>query len=168
MNAPAFEAANAAANFGPVTNARSRGPASSRLPSPSSASAPSPSNGSPSAAASSASFTPLVPEQLRERRLVQEAQRLLEPRQVGGAVRVPEQLALRAQARQHHRLHVAVALEPELAVHAPDAALLPPAERALGDRVGRHAVVDDHAARGDAVREPLASPGVARPHAGLQ
>ena len=75
---------------------------------------------------------------------------------------------LSAQPRQHHRLHVAVALQPELSVHAADAALLHAAERALGDAVGDDAVVDDHAAGRDPIREPLALPRVARPHAGLQ
>src|SRR5258705_2854925 len=168
MNAPARDAANAARYLGPVTKASSPGPASSRLASPSSTSAASPSNASPSADASSASFTVSVPEQLRERRAVQEAQQAAQPDQVAGAVRVPEQLALRAQAGQHDRLQVAVTLEPQLAVHAADAALLAPAEGTLRDRVRGHAVVDHHAARLEPAREPLAPRRVTRPHARLQ
>src|SRR5258706_5855847 len=142
MNAPARDAANAGRYLGPVTKASSPGPASSRLASPSSTSAPSPSNASPSADASSASFTVSVPEQLREPRAVQEAQDAAQPRQVAGAVRVPEQLALRAQAVQDDRLHVAGHLERQLAAHAGDAAVPPTGAWNLPDCLRWYAVLD--------------------------
>src|SRR5262249_51266609 len=78
------------------------------------------------------------------------------------------QLRLRAEAIDHDRLYLAIALQAELSVHAPEAALLGAAEGRFGNPIGDHAVVDHRAARRHRPGQLDAAPLVARPDARVQ